>query len=163
MDIRIRPLEIKDAETSVAWRNDPQVFKYTGNTYNHIITLESELNWIRRVIQTPNDYRCAILVDGIYVGNVYLTDIENGRAHYHIFIGDRRYWGKGVARSASVQIIQYGFEVLKLDVIQLKVNNANVRAKNLYTSLGFVAINEEDCWVTMEIRSDNANNERIQI
>ena len=42
MNVSIRPLQIEDAHTSVMWRNDPDVFKYTRNTYNHIITIESE-------------------------------------------------------------------------------------------------------------------------
>ena len=32
MKVTIRPLVESDAYTSVKWRNDPEVFKYTGNT-----------------------------------------------------------------------------------------------------------------------------------
>ena len=57
MQVTIRPLIEDDAYTSVKWRNDPEVFKYTGNTYAHEITIESELNWIRKVMSNPNEYR----------------------------------------------------------------------------------------------------------
>lgn len=102
MKVTIRPLIEEDAYTSVKWRNDPEVFKYTGNTYKHEIKIENELEWIRKVIAKANDYRCAILVDEVYVGNIYLTDIQDCKAHYHIFIGNRNYWGKGVAKKASL-------------------------------------------------------------
>ena len=36
MKVTIRPLVESDAYTSVKWRNDPEVFKYTGNTYPKI-------------------------------------------------------------------------------------------------------------------------------
>ena len=144
MIVTIRPLKVEDAYTSVKWRNDPEVFKYTGNIYNHEITIESELEWIKKVISNVNDYRCAILVDNIYVGNIYLTDIHNRIGNYHIFIGEKDYWGKGVAKMASVQIIEYGFNVLGLNQIKLNVRPANKSALNLYTSLGFKKIKENE-------------------
>ena len=86
MKVTIRPLVESDAYTSVKWRNDSEVFKYTGNTYKNEIKIENELEWIRKVTASPNDYRCAILADDVYVGNIYLTDIDGTSAHYHIFI-----------------------------------------------------------------------------
>lgn len=138
MQVTIRPLVEQDAYTSYHWRNDPEVFKYTGNTYSHEITLECELDWIRRVMANSNDYRCAIMADDRYVGNIYLTDIHDGIATYHIFIGDKNCWGKGVAKQASQLIIEYAFCQLHLHTIQLRVKRENVRAIRLYQSLGFV-------------------------
>lgn len=155
MQVTIRPLQEQDAYTSVKWRNDLEVFKYTGNTYDHIITIQSELDWIHKVIANHNDYRCAILADGVYVGNIYLTDIGDGCATYHIFIGNRDYWGKGVAREASLQIIDYGFKDLKLDKIVLEVKRQNERAIKLYLSLGFVILSEGDEWVEMGIMNSH--------
>ena len=155
MQVTIRPLEEQDAYTSVQWRNDPEVFKYTGNTYDHEITIDSELAWIRKVMANHNDYRCAIITDGVYVGNIYLTDIDCGSATYHIFIGDKNYWGRGVAREASRQIIDYGFKDLKLDKIVLEVKRQNKRAIKLYLSLGFVILSEGDEWVEMRIMNSH--------
>lgn len=110
MEVSIRPLMMEDAYTSVKWRNDSEVFKYTGNTYNHEITIQDELSWIKNVIQAENEYRCAIIVDNQYVGNIYLTNIGNGSAVYHIFLGEKSIWGKGVARRASQLILKYAFD-----------------------------------------------------
>lgn len=151
MQVTIRPLQEQDAYTSVNWRNDPEVFKYTGNTYNHEIKIDTELEWIRRVICNSNEYRCAILADGIYVGNIYLTDISDGCATYHIFIGNKDYWGKGVAREASRLIIDYGFKELKLKKIVLEVRKQNERAVKLYLSLGFTPVGNDENWIYMEI------------
>ena len=137
MNITIRPLVEQDALISYKWRNDPEVFKYTGTRYTNEITLEMEYEWIRKVTSDPSDYRCAILVDGVYVGNIYLTGINNAEATYHIFIGNREYWGKGVAKEASRQIIDSGFNKLGLTRINLKVRVENTAAHRLYLSLGF--------------------------
>lgn len=151
MEVQIRPLIPEDAYTSVNWRNDPEVFKYTGNRYDHVITIESELEWIHRVISNPLDYRCAIIADGTYVGNIYLTDIKDGKANYHVFIGEKSVWGKGVARKASEAIIKYGKENLKLTSIKLKVRPQNERAYKLYTKLGFKEIDRDDTYISMEL------------
>lgn len=151
MNVTIRPLEESDAYTSVNWRNDPEVFKYTGTVYQDVINVNTELEWIRKVIANSKDYRCAILADGVYVGNIYLTDIDGGIAHYHIFIGNKNYWGKGVAKSASDLILQYGFKSLNLNKILLRVRKHNCRAIILYEKLGFKAVNVLDDWITMVI------------
>lgn len=137
MKTTIRPLAESDAYVSVKWRNDPQVFKYTGNTYDHEITLDSELAWIRKVMANQDEYRCAIIADDKYVGNIYLTGIHDGQADYHIFIGDRTSWGKGIAAEASRLILRYGFDVLGLDRVNLNVRPDNIAAVSLYDKLGF--------------------------
>ncbi len=151
MDIAIRPLIVEDAYTSVKWRNDPEVFKFTGTTYYHEITIDSELEWIKKVISKEDDYRCAILADGKYVGNIYLTDINGGIAHYHIFIGDRSYWGKGVAKEASRLIIDYGINELGLSEIRLRVHQKNTGAMNLYLNLGFEIKSEDGDMLKMSL------------
>ena len=151
MNVRIRPLKEQDAYTSVKWRNDPEVFKFTGNIYNHKITIDNELEWIRKVTANPTDYRCAILVDEVYVGNIYLTDIKEGTAHYHIFIGNKNYWGKGVAKKASLLILDYAVKVLKLKEIFLRVRKENTSAYNLYLRLGFKDVKVDGIWTLMKL------------
>jgi RimJ/RimL family protein N-acetyltransferase len=154
MQVTIRPLEEKDAYTSVKWRNDHEVFKYTGNTYTSEITIESELNWIRNVIannEAGTEYRCAIEVDGEYVGNIYLTHLTTGIGHYHIFIGNKDYWGKGIAKEASRLIISDGFDRLGLRGIELSVRPENVTAYNLYKKLGFVEFGKTEEYIKMII------------
>lgn len=155
MDVIIRPLQEQDAYTSVKWRNDPEVFKYTGNTYKNEITLETELNWIRKVMANRNEYRCAILADNIYVGNIYLTEITKASAYYHIFIGNKDYWGKGVAKKASEQILNYAFCTLKLPTVYLRVKKQNRAAFYLYKKLGFIKKREDEDWIEMSINKDN--------
>lgn len=126
MDIHIRPITIEDAQTSVKWRNIPELWVHTKFKANREITLEDEINWVKKVTNDPTSVRFAIIADDTYVGNIYLTDIGNKSADYHIFIGDKNYWGKGVARVASVQIIDYGKEALGLETISLAVKKIMV-------------------------------------
>ena len=157
MDVSLRKLERNDAYVSYKWRNDPEVFKYTGTVYDHEITLETELHWIERVIKNDDEYRCAIIADNCYVGNIYLTNIDDEKAEYHIFIGEKSYWGKGVAKKASIEIIRYGFEYLNLKKIVLEVHLQNNTAIHLYEKLGFTRLRRDSNFITMEIVKDKYN------
>lgn len=84
---------------------------------------ESEIEFVKNLkgMANENEYRCAILADDIYVGNIYLTDITRESAHYHFFIGNKDYWGKGVAKKASGLILDYAFNALNLKKVCLRV------------------------------------------
>ena len=138
MEVTIRPLKVEDAYTSVKWRNDTDVTRYFGNQYTNVITLDKELAWIKNVIANKDEYRCAIEADGKYIGNIYLTGIDGKSATYHIFIGDKEYWGKGIAYEASKLILKYAAGTLHLDSVNLKVRHMNRRACSLYGRLGFI-------------------------
>ncbi|MGL2964085.1 GNAT family N-acetyltransferase [Flavobacterium sp. RSB2_4_14] len=136
--VLIRPLEIADAEVSWKWRNNYKIWELTGSKPSSEITFEIEKHWIEKVVQDETSKRFAILVDDIYVGNIQLTDIiKNDIAEYHIFIGDTDYWNKGIARLASLQIIRYAKNVLKLKKLVLHVNPNHIKAIKLYQSIHF--------------------------
>ena len=155
MEVILRKLEESDAYTSVKWRNDPEVFKYTGNRYQNTITLENELEWIRKVINNSNECRCAILADQNYIGNIYLTNIDRieRKATFHIFIVEKDYWGKGIGRIATKRMLQIAFNELGLESVNLRVRNQNLRAVKIYENVGFKEIFKDDSFSYMEIKA----------
>jgi diamine N-acetyltransferase len=152
MEVKIRPLQDKDAYTSVVWRNIPEIWKMTGSSPDREITIEDELNWIKKVINEETSRRCAIVADGVYVGNIYLTDIGNKTAELHIFIGDKRYWGKGVAKEATRQIIDYAKDTLRLDSVYLEVRRENSAARKVYEKIGFEEKNNNKEFIIMLLK-----------
>lgn len=136
--VSIRPLQLEDATVSWKWRNDPEIWKYTGQRPDKIITEEIERNWLKEKLQEQSSKRFAILVDDVYVGNIQLTNLTDDKtAQYHIFIGEKSYWGKGIATLASAQLLRYAKYELKLDYIFLHVNPDNQSAIRVYEKLGF--------------------------
>jgi RimJ/RimL family protein N-acetyltransferase len=65
-------------------------------------------------------------------------DLLNYTAEFGITIGEKNYWGTGVAKAASVMLLHYAFQILKLKTIYLTVFEANVRATQFFSNLGFV-------------------------
>ena len=143
-NIYIRPLRREDALISYKWRNDPDIWVYTGRRPDRTITPEIELEWIERVLRDPSSRRFAIcLKDGdIYIGNVQLTDIEKGMANFHIFIGAKEYWGKGIATEATRHLLKYAKDELKLKKLHLWVNPLNKAAVKVYLKCGFSAVDD---------------------
>ena len=141
--VTIRPLQVQDASTSYKWRNDPEIWQYTGSKPNKVITEQIEQKWIEDTLNDKTKKRFAIEVDNIYVGNIQLTNINHESAEYHIFIGQKEYWNKGIAKLASAQIIKYAKEVLELKEIYLYVNSLNIYAIKAYKALGFKVISPD--------------------
>jgi RimJ/RimL family protein N-acetyltransferase len=147
MEVYLRALSEEDAETSYRWRNDPEIWIYTGSRPNRVITPEIEREWARMAILQEQSRRFAICLEGTheYVGNAQLTNIDSGTAELHIFIGARNYWGKGIATKATNCLIGYARDILKLRNIHLEVNRANTAAIRAYEKNGFLTDTRSDC------------------
>lgn len=153
MKVALRPLEPADAETSARWRADPAIWTYTLAAGRTPVELATEREWIERVIANPTGRRFAILADDRYVGNIYLTDIAGGSAQYHIFIGERDMWGRGIARAATVAILNIAWAVLGLNSVYLLVHPENRVAKGLYQRLGFLETGQDGIYDVMTLHN----------
>ena len=66
-----------------------------------------------------------------------IHQIEKKTGEYGILIGDKLSWGKGFAKEASIRIIKYCFQELKLTMVTLGVIEDNFKAVSLYKKIGF--------------------------
>lgn len=144
MNVTIRPLQESDAYTSWRWRNDPEVFRNRGNRYGSYVTLQNELDWIHTVLSRQNEYRFAIIADGCYIGNTYLTDVEAGEGTIGIFIGNKNCWNKQVGFKAYMLLLDYAFTNLQLQSVRSTVRNENHASNRLHKKTGFKPIGQDD-------------------
>ncbi|GAA4463369.1 GNAT family protein [Nemorincola caseinilytica] len=151
--VYIRKLRLGDHLTSRHWRNDPRIWEYTGFRPNIHVTEQVEEEWIKKVLAQTDSSRYAICVQGTdqYIGNVQLTDIQDGTAEFHIFIGDTAYWGKGVGAQATRLMVEQGFAD-GLHEIYLYVHTANLPAIAIYRKCGFEVTEESSEKLKMTIR-----------
>lgn len=136
MIVELRTLKKEDALISYKWRNDAEIWKYTSSKPDRYITPEMETEWITKALMNKDEKRYAILADGKYVGNIQLVKIKNHQADFHIFIGEKDYWGKGVAQKALKLVLD---EAKKNNIrqINLECYKENVAAYHLYKKFGF--------------------------
>ena len=153
MNVTIRPLRTDDAAVSYKWRNNPDIWKYTGKKPDRVITYDIERDWLCEALKRTNERRFAICVgdENQYIGNIQLTDIDNRTAQFHIFIGEIDYHGKGVGTRATLLMLEYAFSTLGLKSVYLFVNAKNTTAIKMYERCGFRKLEEFDSLIKMEI------------
>jgi RimJ/RimL family protein N-acetyltransferase len=135
------------------WRNDPQIWTYTGFKATGYITPEIETEWLRNSLNKPDQIRFAICVRELdaYIGNVQLCNIQDKSAEFHVFIGNKVYWGKSIGYQAIKLILKYAFFERDLESVYLRVNPANIRALSLYEKAGFEITGKDDRLIRMTI------------
>ena len=155
MNIYLRPLKVEDALTSYKWRNDTTIWKLTGRKPDRLITPEIETEWIKQALSRNDEVRFAICITDTdeYIGNVQLTNIKDNKAEFHIFIGEKKYWGFGIGTKATSEMIKIGFQKLSLNEIYLFVNKKNVAAIKSYLNCGFLIDNCIDDQIKMSIKN----------
>ena len=126
----------------LSWLNDPKVnvFLETKGDY----TMDLLKTYIEEQYKNEVFFWAIHLKDSNkHIGNIKIDPINNklNSGEYGILMGDHSNWGKGYAKEASIRILKYCFEELKLSKITLGVIQDNVNAVKLYEKIGF-AIDE---------------------
>ncbi len=149
--VTIRPLVEEDAYISWQWRNNPKVWENTVNRPPFKITPETELEWIRKVLKEDNSRRFAILVDGVYSGNVQLTEIAGKESYAGIFLGEENTWRNGIGTAALRLILNYAREELGLERIRGRVRKTHFSSYRMLRKLGALEDHIDDQFIHVYI------------
>ena len=134
----LRLIEEKDAEDyykSGFEESDDEVNYYTGTTDN--FTKDQIITYVKNIVKNPSRYDFLILNEREIVGEVVLSDIEKKNCHYRICIFRKEHFSKGIGFHATVKVLEFAFEDLGLESIELEVFPFNERGIALYKKLGF--------------------------
>lgn len=136
--IYLSPRSIEDAEKYTEWLNDFETTDYTGRSYQ-IMTIEAEKKYLE---ENKNDEVVFAIVENEndkLIGNIGIHRINNIKrtATLGIFIGDKEYRSKGYGTEAIRLILDYGFNYLNLNNINLSLMEFNERAYKCYQKSGF--------------------------
>ncbi len=138
--IYLRPLHIDDAKGDYpSWLNDKEVCRYNSHG-DTLYTKEMALSYIKSVQDNP---ACRVFAicdakSDKHIGNISLQAIseKNHSAEFAILLGDKNFWGKGVAKEASKLLLEFGFQALKLHRIYCGTSEANEPMQRLAIALG---------------------------
>lgn len=138
--IFLRRLTEEDAsEDYVRWMNDAVTTQYLESrfcTYD----IESIRSFIRQVTN-DNNYQFGIFLNGAgrHIGNIKIGGIN----HCHKFadigflIGEKDFWGKGIATEAVKLATEFSFNTLKLHKIWGGVYSMNVGSLRVFEKNGY--------------------------
>lgn len=128
-------------EQYLSWLNDYEVNKYLESGFQSY-NIKDLKDFVIRYQSNNHALFLAIRLIGVnkHIGNVKIDKINYNHwtGEYGILMGDKSEWGKGYAKEASLVIINYAFEHLRLQKINLGVIENNIVAIKLYEKMGFV-------------------------
>lgn len=138
----LRPLNPSDAQGAYPhWLNDPDVCRYNSHGESEY-TPQMAAEYIDYVTNNPAYAVFAVcLHEGDrHVGNISLQQISlrNQNAELAILIGDPSVYGTGIGFEASVLLLRYGFDTLKLHRIHCGTHHENIGMRTLAKKLGMM-------------------------
>ena len=135
----LSPICVEDAEKYCKWVNDLPVAVNLGISHLQY-SLQNEKSFLEQLIKDNAQIFAIITEDkDQLIGNVQLFKVNHidQIAEFGIMIGDKSYWHKGYGTEATQLIISYGFQILNLQNIMLKVFSFNRNAIQAYQKIGF--------------------------
>lgn len=137
---RLRPIEPEDGPYLYLYKNDPEVAALLGGFHSGLAKADIQ-DWVDRHRKRSDEILWAIAEGegGRCIGHVGLYKIDHRArsAEFAIMLGSKAHWNKGLGKSITAFVVEYGFSELNLNRIQLSVLSTNGRALQLYHSLGF--------------------------
>ena len=132
---------VENVDDMVEMINDSDISSML-TTKKRVITREAEIEWIKKH-QDGNTFSAFDKETLEYIGNCSFNEIENNRGEIGITIR-KQMQGKHYAKDMIRGLIDYGFNVLKLDEIYSIVFSDNVKSLNCMIQLGFEEYNREN-------------------
>ncbi|MCD6234324.1 MAG: GNAT family N-acetyltransferase [Candidatus Marinimicrobia bacterium] len=135
----LTPMEEEDAEFIRKMENDPEV-RYALFLYKPL-TRESAEKKVREMISSPDIFMFMIMDKEnrqiIGQSGLVRVDFVSRSAIFFIAIHHKASRSKGFGTESTRLIVDYAFQTLNLNRIQLHVNSENTPAIHIYKKLGF--------------------------
>lgn len=138
--VALGPMRRDLVPTYLRWMNDFEVIRTLGAPMRPM-TQESEEAWYEKACKEEGCARFTIYTreECRPIGNTGLEgiDLRNRTAEFGILIGDREWWNRGCGTETARLMLDYGFHVLGLHHVYLRVFSNNPRGIRAYTRAGF--------------------------
>jgi len=137
--VRLRPVQERDLPQFVRWLQDRELTRWLA-AIGDPPSLEEEYDWWHDKRADPDSILWAIdSPEGRLVGTVELRlTMRAERAEMGIAIHDKAQWNKGLGTDAARLVVDYAFEELNLNRVELTTDEENARAIRCYEKVGFV-------------------------
>ncbi len=137
----LRKLTLADAPDVQLIRSDEKVMNYMDSEKH--MTIQYSENFISENLKMYEQKKGIFwgLIEktsGKFIGDFayWKIDTKNSRAEIGFSLKPE-FWGKGFMKEAMIQIIDFGFNDLKLHSIEANINPGNENSRGILTKLGF--------------------------
>jgi len=141
--VTLRTIELSDCtEEYLSWLNDPMVNKYL-ETRLSTQTHQSIYDFVHEMIRSDSSYLFAMISNDSrikHIGNIKLGPVHPFYLYADVsyFIGDKDYWGKGIATEAIKQVVDLAFNKFILHRVQAGVFEHNIGSIKALENSGFI-------------------------
>ena len=122
------------------WMNDPEVNQYLETRYT-TQTLETIMRYVKKLEGSKEEIFLAICDKNSekHIGNIKLGPINRIHkfADVSLVIGDKNYWGKGIATEAIKLITDFAFREMRLHKLRAGCYEQNEGSKKAFEKAGY--------------------------
>ena len=139
-NIHLQVLGVEDvSDTYVRWMNDYEIVKYTEQRFSKH-TDENVRRYVEEKFGSETDVLFGIFFDNKHIGNIKLGPIkwEHAKAEVSYLIGEKNYWGRGIATSAVKKVVDFGFKKLNLKKINAGYYSTNIGSEHVLERCDFL-------------------------
>lgn len=138
--IYLRRMTVDDVtERYVGWLNDPEINQYLECRFS-THTIEETKDFVKSVTDDSN-YQFGIydIISNQHIGNVKVGSINSQHNYGDIgfLIGEKNYWGKGIATEAVKLATEFAFNTLKLHKLTGGLYEPNIGSKRTFQKNGY--------------------------
>lgn len=124
----------------ITWINDKQINKYLEVRYKKQSKRDIQ-NYVKLCKKTKGTNLFGIFLkkEKIHIGNIKLDNIDprHKRGVVGLFIGEKKYWGQGIASEAIKLITTHAKKKLKLRKLQAGCYSNNIASKKAFLKAGW--------------------------
>jgi len=136
--IRLRAVEKEDLKQLRDWRNEPEIKKFTREYIE--LSMQNQMQWLESLAKDKNTIMFAVETKkGKLIGCTGLTyiDWKNRGAEVSIYIGEKRYKGRGYGTDTLKTLMDYGFRELNMHMLFGEIFEYNKANIGLFEKCGF--------------------------
>jgi UDP-4-amino-4,6-dideoxy-N-acetyl-beta-L-altrosamine N-acetyltransferase len=142
------------------WRNSEDVRVFM--IHQKIISKEDQIKWFSQLDKRKNYYYVAYknnIPFGLY--NLKDVDFHRGVAEPGVFVGNKDFWGNGLAMRGSIAMGVLAFEVLNLEELKIQVLESNSKVLSYNLRMGYSIVDKNESGVlTLLLKRYNFFNNR---
>jgi ribosomal-protein-alanine N-acetyltransferase len=139
--IYLREVRASDVnENYYRWMNDPEVTQYLETRYIPQ-SMENIRRYVERMEGKTDEIFLAICLkeSDQHIGNIKLGPINwiHRFADISLVIGEKEFWGKGLASEAIRLLAKFAFNILNLQKLKAGYYEKNIGSKKAFEKVGF--------------------------
>jgi [ribosomal protein S5]-alanine N-acetyltransferase len=140
--IFLRELSVDEVTPAyLSWMNDQEVTQYLESRF-YPQTIDSIREFVEGCAKDPDTLFLAVRDSGMgkHIGNIKLHRINRTHktAEMSIMIGDKSFWGKGIAAEAITLLSDYAFKMLGLHKLTAECYATNMGSRKAFEKAGYV-------------------------